>query len=49
MTLAGLSRFNIENALAAASASLAIGIGVDDVVDGLRTLPARRRAQSRVG
>ena len=37
MTLAGLSRFNIENALAAASASLAIGISVEHVVAGLRT------------
>jgi cyanophycin synthetase len=37
MTLAGLSRFNVENALAAASASLAIGIARDQVVEGLRT------------
>ncbi|WP_310527556.1 glutamate ligase domain-containing protein, partial [Nocardioides sp.] len=37
MTLAGLSRFNIENALAAASAALAIGISADTVVAGLRT------------
>jgi cyanophycin synthetase len=37
MTLAGLSRFNIENALAAASAALAIGIGTDTVVAGLKT------------
>ncbi|PUA79960.1 Mur ligase family protein [Nocardioides currus] len=37
MTLAGLSRFNIENALAAASASLAIGIDVETVVAGLRS------------
>ncbi|CAM3787160.1 Mur ligase family protein [Nocardioides zeicaulis] len=35
MTLAGLSRFNIENALAAASASLAIGLARADVVAGL--------------
>lgn len=35
MTLAGLSRFNIENALAAASAALAIGISVETVVVGL--------------
>ncbi|HYJ27735.1 MAG TPA: Mur ligase family protein [Nocardioides sp.] len=35
MTLAGLSRFNIENALAAASAALAIGLSRDDVVAGL--------------
>ena len=37
MTLAGLSRFNIENALAAASAALAIGLDRADVVAGLRT------------
>jgi len=37
MTLAGLSRFNVENALAAASAALAIGIERDVVVGGLRT------------
>lgn len=35
MTLAGLSRFNIENALAAASASLAIGLAREHVVAGL--------------
>ena len=37
MTLAGLSRFNVENALAAASAALAIGIPPDSVVEGLKT------------
>jgi len=37
MTLAGLSRFNIENALAAASAALAIGIPRAAVVEGLTT------------
>jgi cyanophycin synthetase len=37
MTLAGLSRFNVENTLAAASASLAIGIPRDKVVEGLRS------------
>jgi cyanophycin synthetase len=37
MTLAGLSRFNVENALAAASAALAVGIPRDAVVEGLRT------------
>jgi len=35
MTLAGLSRFNIENALAAASAALAIGLARDAVIAGL--------------
>lgn len=37
MTLAGLSRFNIENALAAASAALAIGLSREHVVAGLRS------------
>ncbi len=37
MTLAGLSRFNVENALAAASAALAVGIPREYVVEGLRT------------
>ncbi len=37
MTLAGLSRFNVENALAAASAALAIGISREIVIVGLRT------------
>ncbi len=37
MTLAGLSRFNVENTLAAASAALAIGIPRDKVIEGLRT------------
>lgn len=37
MTLAGLSRFNIENALAAASAALAIGLEREHVVEGLRS------------
>jgi len=37
MTLAGLSRFNVENTLAAASAALAAGISREVVVEGLRT------------
>lgn len=37
MTLAGLSRFNVENSLAAVSAALAIGVPRDVVVEGLRT------------
>ena len=37
MTLAGLSRFNVENTLAAVSAALAIGIPRDPVVAGLRS------------
>jgi cyanophycin synthetase len=35
MTLAGLSRFNVENSLAAASAALAVGIPHETVVLGL--------------
>ena len=37
MTLAGLSRFNVENTLAAASAALAIGVPRAAVVEGLRS------------
>ncbi|MGA8247737.1 MAG: Mur ligase family protein [Nocardioides sp.] len=37
MTLAGLSRFNVENALAATSAALAAGIPRETVVEGLRS------------
>ena len=37
MTLAGLSRFNVENALAATSAALAIGLPRAAVVEGLMT------------
>jgi len=37
MTLSGLSRFNVENALAAASAALAVGILRQYVVSGLRS------------
>jgi cyanophycin synthetase len=37
MTLAGLSRFNVENTLAAASAALAAGISQETVVEGLRS------------
>jgi cyanophycin synthetase len=37
MTLAGLSRFNVENSLAAASAALAIGLSRSAVIEGLRS------------
>ncbi len=37
MTLSGLSRFNVENALAAASAALAAGIARTHVVSGLHS------------
>ncbi|NYD59112.1 cyanophycin synthetase [Nocardioides marinisabuli] len=37
MTLAGLSHYNVENALAAASAALAVGIPREVVIAGLRS------------
>ena len=37
MTLAGLSRVNVENALAATSAALALGFSMAEVADGLRS------------
>ncbi|WP_245596517.1 Mur ligase family protein [Nocardioides alkalitolerans] len=37
MTLAGLSRYNVENTLAAASAALGVGLAREQVVEGLRT------------
>ena len=37
MTLAGLSRVNVENVLAVTSATLALGFSVDQVSDGLRS------------
>ncbi len=37
MTLSGLSRFNVENSLAAASAALAIGFSPEQVIAGLRS------------
>jgi cyanophycin synthetase len=37
MTLAGLSRVNVENVLAVVSVSLALGFSVDQVADGLRS------------
>ncbi len=37
MTMAGLSRFNVENALAAASAALAAGLPRDAVIGGLES------------
>ena len=36
MTLAGLSRVNVENVLAVTSAALALGLGPDEVAAGLR-------------
>jgi cyanophycin synthetase len=49
MTLAGLSRFNLENALAAASAALAIGMPRETVRDGLTTfLPDAKHNPGRM-
>ena len=45
MTLAGLSRFNVENSLAAASAALAVGIPRERGDRGAAHVPPRRRAQ----
>ena len=49
MTLAGLSRFNVENALAAASAALAVGIPRGTVVEGLRDASARTPSTTPAG
>jgi cyanophycin synthetase len=37
VTVSGLSHFNVENALAATSAALAVGVPRDRVIEGLRT------------
>ena len=49
MTLAGLSRFNVENTLAAASAALAARHPARDRGRGPAHLPARRRSTTRAG
>jgi cyanophycin synthetase len=56
MTLAGLSRFNVENALAAASAALGVGLPRSVVAEGLRSFrpdpehnPGRMNLFSRGG
>jgi len=56
MTLAGLSRFNVENALAATSAALGIGLPKAAVVEGLTTFrpdaehnPGRMNTYTRDG
>ncbi|HET9647273.1 MAG TPA: Mur ligase family protein [Microlunatus sp.] len=49
MTLAGLSRVNVENALAATSAALALGYSAQQVADGLRTFtPAENPGRMNV-
>ena len=46
MTLAGISGFNVENALAAASAAIGVGLPRSAAVEGLNML-SRRAAKSR--
>jgi cyanophycin synthetase len=49
MTVGGLSHFNVENALAAASAALAIGVPAGHVAEGLRTfLPGPEHNRGRM-
>ena len=43
MTLAGLSRVNVENVLAVTSATLALGFTAEQVADGLRERSRRGR------
>ena len=47
MTLAGLSRVNVENVLAVTSATLALGFTAEQVADGLRDV--RPAGTTRVG
>ena len=49
MTLAGLSRFNVENALGAASAGLAVGLPRAAVVEGLHVVPCPTPRTTRAG
>ena len=48
MTLAGLSRVNVENGLAVTSASLALGFSVEQVSDGLRSFEPSRKNPGRM-
>ncbi len=47
LTLAGASKVNVSNVLAATAAAIAIGVPLDAVRTGLRHLHRRRRAQCR--
>ena len=47
LTLAGASRVNVSNVLAATAAAIAIGVPLDAVRTGLTELHRRRRAQRR--
>jgi cyanophycin synthetase len=48
MTLAGLSRVNVENVLAVTSATLALGFSVDQVSDGLRSFDPSQNNPGRM-
>jgi cyanophycin synthetase len=48
MTLAGLSRVNVENVLAVASATLALGFSVEQTADGLRSFDPSRDNPGRM-
>jgi cyanophycin synthetase len=48
MTLAGLSRVNVENALAVTSATLALGFSVEQVSDGLRSFDPSQNNPGRM-
>jgi cyanophycin synthetase len=48
MTLAGLSRVNVENVLAVTSATLALGFSVEQVADGLRSFDPNENNPGRM-
>ena len=48
MTLAGLSKVNIENVLAVTSATLALGFSVEQVADGLRSFDPNENNPGRM-
>jgi cyanophycin synthetase len=48
MTLAGLSRVNVENVLAVASATLALGFSVEQISDGLRSFDPSQNNPGRM-
>jgi cyanophycin synthetase len=48
MTLAGLSRVNVENVLAVTSATLALGFSVEQVADGLRSFDPSQNNPGRM-
>jgi cyanophycin synthetase len=48
MTLAGLSRVNVENVLAVTSATLALGFSVEQVSDGLRSFEPSTKNPGRM-